>query len=133
MFFTLLMHVCVLALILLLPAAEDLVQVVFGGGLAGRLLALLLLLPFSFFVVCRQDGAGLFARGPEGDAEALLALLHVAVEPLVPPLLLPGVLVALLEQVPGIVVQLHVQVVEFLDALDLRRRRVFFFFNETKQ
>lgn len=45
--------------------------------------------------------------------------LHLVAEALLPPLLLPRVLVALLEQVLGVVVQLHVQLVQLLDTLDL--------------
>lgn len=50
-----------------------------------------------------------------------MALLHVALDALQPPLLLPGVLVALLEEVPGVVVELHVQLIQLLDTLDLTR------------
>lgn len=51
-----------------------------------------------------------------------MALLHVVLDALLPPLLLPGVLVALLEQVPGVVVKLHVEFIQLLDAQDLMSR-----------
>lgn len=62
--------------------------------------------------------------GPQVDAQAqaLVALLHVVLDALLPPLLLPGVLVALLEQVPGVVIELHVQLIQFLYTLDLTSR-----------
>lgn len=124
------MHVCVFVLILLLPAVDNLVHVVLGGEPAARLLrsasllALLPLLPLPVPVLQRRRQALPAVGGPQVDAQAqaLVALLHVVFDALLPPLLLPGVLVALLEQVPGVVVQLHVQLVQLLYTLDLMRR-----------
>lgn len=116
-----------------LPAVDNLVHVVLSGQPVGRrsctgcrchllrspssFLALLPLLPLA--VLRRRAQAAV--RRPQVDAEALAALLlQVVLDALLPPLLLPGVLVALLEQVPGVVIQLHVQLVELLDALHLR-------------
>lgn len=112
-------------LILLLPAVDDLVHVVLSGEPASRLLrstSLLALLPLSVPVLQCRHQALLAAGGPQADAQALVALLHVVLDALLPPLLLSGILVALLEQVPGVVVQLHVQLVELLYTLDLLRR-----------
>lgn len=112
---------------LLLPAIDDLAHVVLGGESAARLLCssslfafLPLLLP-PFTVLRRQHQVLLAAGGPQADAQALVALLHVALEALLPPLLLPGELVALLEKVSGVVVELHVQLVQLLDTLDLSK------------
>lgn len=117
------MHLRSLVLILLLPAVEDLIHVVFSGGPTARLLNLnLSLIPFVFFVIHRLDRARLIARRPEGDAKVLLALLQVAVPLLLLLPLLPGVLVALMEQVLGVVIQLHVQLVQLRYTLDLKRR-----------
>lgn len=124
------MRVCVFVLILLLPAVDDLVHVVLSGEPAARLLrsasllALLSLLPLPFPVLQCRHRALPAMGGPQADAQAqaLVALLHVILDALLPPLLLPGVLVALLEQVPGVVVQLHVQLIQLLYTLDLTRR-----------
>lgn len=124
----------VFVLVLLLPAVDNLVHVVLGGEPAARLLrsasflALLPLLPLPPLAVpVLQCGHRALpaVRRPQVDAQAqalvaLLLLLQVVLDALLPPLLLPRVLVALLEQVPGVVVQLHVQLVQLLDALDLR-------------
>lgn len=119
-------YACLLfVLILLLPAVDDLVHVVLSGEPASRLLrstSLLALLPLSVPVLQCRHQALLAAGGPQADAQALVALLHVVLDALLPPLLLSGILVALLEQVPGVVVQLHVQLVELLYTLDLLRR-----------
>ena len=91
-------------LILLLPATDDLVHVVLSGESAARLLRsasllpVLPLVPLPLAVLqcgCRALPA---AGGPQADAQALLALLHVVLDALLPPLLLPGELVALLER-----------------------------------
>ncbi len=127
------MHVCVFVLILLLPAVDDLVHVVLSGEPATRLLRsaslltllpLLPLLPLPFPVLQCRHRALPAVGGPQVDAQAqaLVALLHVVLDALLPPLLLPRVLVALLEQVPGVVVELHVQLIQLLYALDLMRR-----------
>lgn len=124
------MHVCVFVLILLLPAVDNLVHVVLGGEPAARLLrsasflALLPLLPIPFDVLQCRHRALPAVGGPQVDAEAqaLVGLLHVVLDALLPPLLLPGVLVALLEQVPGVVVKLHVELIQLLYTLDLKRR-----------
>lgn len=104
------MHVFVL--IPPLPAVDNLVHVVLSGEPAARLLrsaSLLALLPLLPLPILQCQRRALPAvRGPEVDAQALVALLHVVLDALLPPLLLPGVLVALLEQVPGVVVKLHV-------------------------
>lgn len=122
-------YACLLfVLILLLPAVDDLVHVVLSGEPASRLLrsasllALLPLLPLPVSVLQCRHQALLAAGGPQADAQALVALLHVVLDALLPPLLLSGILVALLEQVLGVVVQLHVQLVELLYTLDLLRR-----------
>lgn len=121
------MHICAFVLILPLPAVDDLVHVVLSGEPAARLLrsaSLLTLLPFSFSVLQCHDGTLPAAGGPQVDAKAqtLVVLLHVVLDALLPPFLLPGELVALLEQVPGVVVQLHVQLIQLLYTLDLKRK-----------
>lgn len=120
--------------VLLLPAVDNLVHVVLCGEPVARLLrsapllTLLPLLPLTT-VLQRQRRALPAVRGPQVDAQALVALLHVVLDALLPPLLLPGVLVALLEQVPGVVVKLHVELVQLLDALDLTWREQMGYFS----
>lgn len=109
-------------LILLLPAIDDLVHVVLCGESAARLFrstslfTFLPLFPLPFTVLQCRCQALPAAGGPQADA-----LLHVVLDALLPPLLLPGVLVALLEKVLGVVVQLHVQLVQLFYTLDLSR------------
>lgn len=118
------MHVFVL--ILLLPAVDNLVHVVLCGEPVAHLLRsaslvpLLALLPLHILQFRRQALAAV--RGPQVYAEALVALLHVVLDALLPPLLLSGVLVALLEQVFSIVVKLHVEFIQLFYSLDLKRR-----------
>lgn len=126
-------YICMFVPVLLLPAVDNLVHVVLCGEPVARLLrsapllALLPLLPLA--VLQRRRRALPAVRGPQVDAQALVALLHVVLDALLPPLLLPGVLVALLEQVPGVVIKLHVELVQLLDALDLTWREQMGYFS----